>query len=129
MKKLKELIRSFFPSLPWAATILMSAKSGENVNTLLKTILLVAEQRNIKIPDEKLMEILSKAKDNFFLKSKKMKLPKLLSLKQIRTAPPAFNLKVGKNDKIPLPFVRIIEKKIREKYPFMGTPITINIIR
>ncbi|MCK5320115.1 hypothetical protein KAJ61_01865, partial [Candidatus Parcubacteria bacterium] len=49
------------------------------------------------------------------------------TLKQIRSAPPKFKIKIGAKDTIHFSYIRFIENRLREKFGFEGVPITIII--
>ncbi len=53
--------------------------------------------------------------------------PKLLHLKQIGAAPPRFQLITVSKEALPEAFVKFIEKRLRERFGFLGAPIKLEI--
>lgn len=114
-------------SFPWAPQIFISAKTGKNVKPILNLIIEINKERN------KILEKLEL--DDFFIsvikrspppkiKSEK-KQPKIKEFLQEKTPPPCFFLILGPKEIIPPFYFRFLEKELRKKFGFFGTPIEI----
>ena len=60
-------------------------------------------------------------------KGKGAKHPRIYELKQIKINPPKFELRIGAKDSLHFSYIRFIENRLREKFGFLGTPITMKV--
>ncbi|MEW6408098.1 MAG: ribosome biogenesis GTPase Der [Patescibacteria group bacterium] len=114
-------------SLSWAPIIFISAKTGENVKSIFDLILTVNKEKNKVLTQEEL--------DDFYNSvirrspPPKMKLarkqPRIKEIEQERAPFPKFSLVVGPKEIIPPFYFRFLEKELRKKFGFFGTPIEI----
>jgi GTP-binding protein len=108
--------------LPYVPVIFISAKNGKNTTTLLKNIVEVYKQRFVDISKENLVVLLEEAKE------KNQQLPPITDFYQEKNNPPIFKL-VCRNKRIfHFSHLRFLENRIRDSYPFIGTPLFIDII-
>jgi len=110
---------SYIDYLPF---LTMSALKDANTDELFRMIDYLLEERQKKIPENKLMQLF-KDIDNeraVYIKGKKFKIK---FIRQIKTSPPGFlvfsNMEVKKKSNI----VKFIENSIRDKFGFTGTPL------
>lgn len=100
----------------------ISALKKTGINEIFKMIDFLMEERNKKIPDNKLVELFKGSAESnpIYWKGKKLKIK---FIKQIKTSPPLFiifsNMDIRKKTNIK----RFIENNIREKFGFIGTPL------
>lgn len=124
---LKRIYR-YFPYLTWAPTLFVSALSHQNVHRILDLALQVYQARQIKISDSALNKFLKQA-----LKKQRPtvgpagKFPYLSNLKQVRTNPPRFTIKIRKNDTLKQSYLKYLENSLRRKFNLLGTPVSLTL--
>lgn len=121
--------QTYMPWLSWAPIIFTSAKEKTRVHNLLELVLQVQKEREKVISDKELDIIfhetyLKKAKPS---KGKKSTIP--LGLKQTGTNPPKFELFTHRPDRINPAYLNLLQKKIRNRYGFQGTPIIMTMTK
>jgi GTP-binding protein len=130
-KKFEKFIEYYQWNLPnafWAPIIFVSAKTKQNIEKIFDLIWQIKENQERKIPKNKLrnllLRIISQYKFDPTIWSK-------IKLEQIKTKPPQFILKVPqiiiRRNLIHQAQLNIIEKELRKKWSFEGTPIEIKI--
>jgi GTP-binding protein len=118
--------RRFFPYLTWAPIIFVSAKTGEKVKKIIDLILQVKEEREKILRPEELSQFLkSLIKEHQF--KIKGATSKITSFQQVGINPPKFLLTIISKEILPKAFIKFIEKRLREKFGFIGTPIEVKI--
>lgn len=121
-------IQSAFPFIPWAPIQFISAATGEKVNKVLDMIIAVAEGRRTEVSENALGKFLGKiVKMHKPAKAKGTKRPFISVLKQTHINPPYFSIHIRSKDTVHFSYLRFIENRLREKFGFFGTPITIVI--
>jgi len=121
--------QTYMPWLSWAPIIFTSATEKTRVHKLWELALEVQAAREKKIDADNLDKIvkktyLKKAKPS---KGKKSTIP--LGLRQTGTNPPKFELLTHRPDRINPAYLNLLQKKIREKYGFQGTPIIMTMTK
>jgi GTP-binding protein len=115
-------IREKLKFLSFAPIVFISAKTGQRVEKLYGTIDEVHKSRFVRIPTKDLNE---------FLRTEVLSrggLPaevKIRFIAQVKVNPPTFIMFSNKIKKLHFSFERFIENRIRERFPFTGTPIII----
>jgi GTP-binding protein len=115
-------IRERLKFLSFAPIAFISAKTGQRVQRLYSTINDVHKARFVRIPTRDLNE---------FLRHETLSrggLPsdvKIRYIAQVKVDPPTFVMFSNKVKKLHFSFERFIENRIRERFPFTGTPIII----
>jgi GTP-binding protein len=115
-------IREKLKFVSFAPLAFISAKTGQRVQKLFGTINEVHKSRFVRIPTRDLNE---------FLKQEVLHrggLPadvKIRYIAQVKVNPPTFVMFSNKVKKLHFSFERFIENRIRERFPFPGTPIII----
>ncbi len=115
-------IREKLKFISFAPIVFISAKTGQRVQKLYGIIIDVNEARFMRVPTKDLNE---------FLRQEVMQrggLPaevKIRYITQVKVNPPTFVMFSNKLKKLHFSFERFIENRIREKFPFIGTPIII----
>lgn len=122
MKQYKEMTKNIFPFLPWAPIIFVSAKTGERVPFLYERALKIMEERRKMIPAADL-EAFIRAVQTAKTKGMGVAHPKTYRFDQVGTEPPAFILVAKGKLSIPDSYTNFLEKRLRERYGFVGTPI------
>lgn len=127
-KHYTNFIYDHLPYVTYAPIQFTSALTGAKVGKILSLILEVSKQRKIEISDNALGKHLSKfIKKHAPAKGKGTKHPYVHELTQTSTNPPKFKIRIGSKDNLHFSYVRFIENRLREKFGFIGTPITIYV--
>ena len=112
-----------FDFLPYAPVILTSSETGSNVTQLFELALQIDEARHTEIKTSELNKILSEAIVAHTPAGLKNTKPKPKYIVQTDTCPPWFVVHGHDLGLLHWSWKRFLERKIREKYPFVGTPI------
>lgn len=120
---LLDALEKDFDFLPYAPVILTSAETGENVTQLFELALEIDEARHIEIKTAELNKILNEAIVSHPPAGLKNTHPKPKYIVQTDTCPPWFVVHGHELGLLHWSWKRYLERKIREKYPFIGTPI------
>jgi len=125
---LKKSYQLWNPLAQWAPRILISAKTGVNVEKIFPLIQKVNANYNRRIAQEDLTNFL---KEIIVERGFEEKIWKVVKIRQFGINPPKFFLKVSRNiirrRTIKQAQINIIEKGLRKKWPFEGTPIKIKL--
>lgn len=126
-KEYEARIRSAFPFLSWAPMIFVSAKTGKRAKDVLDIALKVQEERNRKIDYNAANRLLkSVIKQKRPLQVLGPKSPYVYDMAQVGVEPPTFLVTVrGKKHSVHESWLRFLERKLRDKFGFLGTPIVV----
>jgi len=122
MKEVKTEIYSELPDKTFCPTLFTSALTGKRAMTIIETAFLLGDARKLRIQTSEL---------NTFFET--LLIPpgagyfNILYGTQEAVEPPSFVVFVNDHREVKDNFVRFLEKTIREKYGFPGTPIKISI--
>ena len=120
---LLDALEKDFNFLPYAPVVLTSAKTGDNVTQLFELALQIDEARHTEIKTSDLNKILNDAIISHPPAGLKNTRPKPKYIVQTDTCPPWFVVHGRELGLLHWSWKRFLERKIREKYPFVGTPI------
>lgn len=110
--------------VPWAPLIFTSALTGQNVSKLFDIILEIMEQRSKKIATSELNRWLRSVTDRHPPAGLKNRSPKLNYMVQEADNPiPSFKIFGSHSKYIHWSYRRYLERKLREKYGYDGTPV------
>ncbi len=112
-----------FDFLPYAPVLLTSSETGKNVTQLFELALEIDENRHLEVKTSELNKILSEAIVAHPPAGLKNTHPKPKYIVQTDVCPPWFVVHGHELGLLHWSWKRFLERKIREKYPFMGTPI------
>jgi GTP-binding protein len=115
-------IREKLKFISFAPVVFLSAKTGLRVHKLYGLIGEVREARFLRVPTRELNELLHQQA------LQRGGLPadvKIRYITQVKVNPPTFVMFSNKAHKLHFSFERFIENRIRERFPFTGTPIVI----
>ncbi len=125
--KVEDYLRKDLPFLAWAPIVFVSAKTGEKTGKIFDLVVEVAKHREQKIGDKGLENVLKQAiKRHWPTQAKGVIHPRLYELRQVGVRPPRFDLIIHPKAEVNRSYMQFIERVIREKYDFTGTPISIN---
>ena len=120
---LLDALEKDFDFLPYAPVILTSAETGDNVTQLFELALEIDEARHMEVKTAELNKILNEAIVSHPPAGLKNTHPKPKYIVQTDTCPPWFVVHGHELGLLHWSWKRYLERKIREKYPFVGTPI------
>lgn len=112
-----------FNFLPYAPVLLTSSETGKNVAKLFELALEIDQTRHLEVKTSELNKILNEAIIEHPPAGLKNTRPKLKYIVQTDTCPPWFVVHGRDLGLLHWSYKRFLERKIREKYPFVGTPI------
>ena len=112
-----------FNFLPYAPVLLTSAETGKNVTKLFELALEIDENRHLEVKTSELNKILNEAIMSHIPAGLKNTRPKPKYMVQTDVCPPWFVVHGHDLELLHWSWKRFLERKIREKYPFVGTPI------
>jgi GTP-binding protein len=117
-------IRDRMKYLDYAPIVFISALRGQRLGNLLQAIAQVAEARQLRVSTAEMNRFLAEV-DFERASSPAGKPTRLYYLTQAGVAPPVFIAFTNRSGKLHFSFERFLENRIREKFGFTGTPITI----
>jgi len=109
--------------MDYVPVLFVSAKTGQRVNRVLPLALDVQEERLMRLSTSKLNKIFHAAQDRHPAPSRAGRQLKIYYVTQVRSEPPTFLLYVNDPKLSHFSYVRYLENRLREEYPFVGTPI------
>lgn len=112
-----------FNFLPYAPVLITSSETGQNVTKLFELALEIDTTRHLEIKTSELNKILSEAVIEHPPAGLKNTRPKLKYIVQTDICPPWFVVHGRDLGLLHWSYKRFLERKIREKFPFIGTPI------
>lgn len=116
-------IRQELNFMPYVPLIFISAHTGQRVGKILEKVVDVNEARYQRIPTGPLNKFMRDATAKHPPPSKGGKRVKFFYATQAGVAPPTFVFFVNKPDWINFGYQRYLENRLREVFPFPGTPI------
>lgn len=120
MRKMIGLLQNELNFAPWLPVIFISAQEKTHISNLLNQIIKIDSERKSEVSDETLQDIFDSAREQH------LNIHYFKSLKFEKTNPPVFKLGTHKNKKPHFSDLRYLENKIRDIYPYYGTPIFID---
>ncbi len=123
INRFTEHVRTRLRFLDYAPILFVSAKTGQRVSRILPTVVEVAEARRQRIPTSRLNRIIQEALEAQPPPGKGGKVLKIYFAAQVGKPPPTIVLHVNDPDLAHFSYLRYLENRIREEFPFPGTPI------
>jgi len=118
-------IRHELNFLDYVPVLFISAKTGQRVHKILPIALQVQEERLARLSTGRLNRLLRDAFAQHPPPSKAGRPLKIFYGAQVSNDPPTFVLHVNDPELAHFTYLRYLENRIRETYPFLGTPIRI----
>jgi GTP-binding protein len=116
-------IRQELNFMDYVPVLFISAKSGQRVDRVLPLALQVQEERLVRLSTSQLNQIIHQAQDQHPAPSRAGRQLKIYYGTQVRSDPPTFLLYVNDPELAHFSYLRYLENRLRESYPFLGTPI------
>ncbi len=115
------------PFLPWAPVLFFSAKTGKGIEDVLKSAVAIKAERKKRISTSELNAFVPEVYFGHVKPMAGTKKGTIKYLSQVDISPPKFLFFVNNVKAFHFSYRRYLENKIREKYGFFGTPITIEL--
>lgn len=123
MQTYTERIRSELKFMPYVPVLFISAKTGQRVDQVLPAALRVQEERVVRLSTGQINRVLQDAQERHSATSKSGRGLHIYYATQVRSDPPTFLVFVNDPKLGHFTYIRYLENRIREEYPFTGTPI------
>ena len=109
--------------MDYVPVLFISAKTDQRVDRVLPLALQVQEERLVRLSTSQLNQILQKAQDLHPPPSHAGRQLKIYYGTQVRSEPPTFLLYANDPKLAHFSYLRYLENRLRETYPYIGTPI------
>jgi GTP-binding protein len=116
-------IRADLKFLDYVPVVYISALTKQRIGTVLPTAMQVAAERKHRMGTSELNNLIRTAYDKVPPPAKNGRPLRIYYATQADTEPPTFVLFVNDPDLVHFSYERYLENRIREHYPFTGTPI------
>lgn len=123
MEEYTQKIRRELNFMDYVPVAFISAKTGQRVERVLPLALQVQEERLVRLSTSQLNQILQKAQDQHSPPSHAGRQFKIYYGTQVRSDPPTFLIYVNDPKLAHFSYLRYLENRLRETYPFIGTPV------
>jgi GTP-binding protein len=125
MEEFTRKVRQELNFMDYVPVLFISAKTGQRVDQVLPTALTVQEERLVRLSTSQLNQIIQRAQDQHPAPSQSGRQLRIYYGTQVRSDPPTFLLYVNEPKLAHFSYVRYLENRLREVYPYRGTPIRI----
>lgn len=125
LKKLNTDFKKKLWFMQYAPTLTVSAKEKRRVTKIFLLIDEIMNERKKRIPTAELNKFINDSLTRISLPTYKGKTVKLYYITQVKTEPPLFVLFTNYPSTFTDAYIRYIEKCLRERFSFKGTPIRI----
>ena len=119
----RKLIAEGLKFIPYAPIVFASAKTGYHVQSLLETVLHIADMRYLRVPTARLNEVVQDAIRRHTPSVIRGKPLKVYYATQIRVNPPTFVFFVNDPQNVHFSYERYLENRLRDAFGFKGTAI------
>ncbi len=125
--KYEALLRQSLPFLAWSPLVFTSAITGQRATKLLDMAIQVNEERMRHIDYNAINKLLKTCiKSMKPLANYGPKSPRIYDVAQVGQTPPTFLITViGEKENLHKNWIKFFEKRLREKFGFIGTPIVV----
>jgi GTP-binding protein len=120
------ILRERLKFLDYAPVLFVSALTKQRVSKILPMAMEVAAQRKFRVPTAELNRVLREAMSVQPAPNRRGRQLKFLYATQAETEPPTFVIFVNDRELVHFSYARFLENRIRESYPFTGTPIELS---
>jgi GTP-binding protein len=128
--KFIDYYQRYFPAFYWAPIVFTSAWEKQRTTKLLQLSIHIHQNRQRRLEQAQLntfIDSMQRVKSVGRLEKKKPLGP--YDLRQVGISPPSFVLIAPRREDIHHAFINVIEKAMRKKFDFTGTPINITLQR
>ena len=122
-ERYRKIIAEGLKFIPYAPIVFASAKTGYHVQSLLDTVLNIAEMRYLRVPTSRLNEVVQEAVRRHHPTVFKGKVMKIYYATQTQVNPPTFVFFVNDPQALHFSYERYLENQLRYAFSFRGTGI------
>ena len=122
-ERYRRIIMEGLKFIPYAPVIFASAKTGYHVQSLLETVLSIADMRYLRVPTARLNEVVQNAVRRHNPTVFRNKTLKIYYATQTRVNPPTFVFFVNDPEALHFSYERYLENQLRAAFGFKGTGI------
>ena len=122
-ERYRRLIMEGLKFIPYAPVIFASARTGYHVQSLLETVLSVADMRYLRVPTSRLNEIVQSAVRHHNPTVFRNRVLKIYYATQTQVNPPTFVFFVNDPQALHFSYERYLENQLRAAFGFGGTGI------
>jgi GTP-binding protein len=122
-ERYRKIIAEGLKFIPYAPIIFTSAKTGYHVQSLLETVLSIADMRFLRIPTSRLNEAVRDAVRRHNPTVNHGKVLKIYYVTQAQVNPPTFIFFVNDPQALHFSYERYLENQLRAAFDFKGTGI------
>ena len=119
----RKIIAEGLKFIPYAPIVFASAKTGYHVQSLLETVLNIADMRYLRIPTSRLNEVVQEAVRRHNPTVFRGKVLKIYYATQTQVNPPTFVFFVNDPQAVHFSYERYLENQLRKAFSFKGTGI------
>ncbi len=119
----RKLVLEEFKFMPYAPVIFASAKTGYHTQSILETVVNIAEMRFLRVPTSRLNEVVQDAVRRHHPAIIRNKPLKVYYATQTRVNPPTFTFFINDTQAMHFSYERYLENRLREAFGFKGTGI------
>ena len=112
--------------IPYAPVLFISAKTGYHVQSLMETVLSIADMRYLRVPTSRLNEVVQGAVRRHHPTSFRGKTLKIYYATQTQVNPPTFVFFVNDPQALHFGYERYLENQLRSVFTFKGTGIRLH---
>jgi GTPase len=122
-ERYRRLIMEGLKFIPYAPVIFASAKTGYHVQSLMETVLSIADMRYLRVPTARLNEVVQHAVRHHNPTVFRNKTLKIYYATQTQVNPPTFVFFVNDPEALHFSYERYLENQLRAAFGFRGTGI------
>ena len=126
---IEKTIKSDCPHLTHVPVIFISALTAQRMDRLLRLVVEVFDERQRRLPEERLNEVLLEAVGRLNPPSVGGRKVAILGCRQVGTSPPNIEIFTNFPDRIPEHYRRYLMHRLRDSFPFSGTPLRVGFTR
>jgi GTPase len=116
-------VRQQLNFMDYVPVLFISAKTGQRVDKVLPLALQVQEERLVRLSTSQLNQIMQDAQEKHPAPSHAGRQFRIYYGTQVRSDPPTFLLYVNDPKLSHFSYLRFLENRLREVYPYLGTPV------
>jgi GTP-binding protein len=125
-ERYRKIIAEGLKFIPYAPIVFASAKTGYHVQSLLDTVLNIAEMRYLRVPTSRLNEVVQEAVRRHHPTVFRGKVMKIYYATQTQVNPPTFVFFVNDPQALHFSYERYLENQLRRAFSFRGTGIRLH---
>ncbi|MAO64712.1 MAG: ribosome biogenesis GTPase Der [Balneola sp.] len=124
VREFEEYIYSNVPQMYYVPIVTISAMNKQRVHRVIDVAQEVIDERKKEIPTSEFNDFLEHMLNQKSLPMKRGRQLKITYATQVKSNPPVFKFFMNSPEDLPANYRKFIENKIRERFGFIGVPIT-----